>query len=267
MPEKTDYYLKQYSDTEEELIVFVVKTGYSLKLPDGSRDSVVYLGMVKDGEFTKERGLLDWLRHNGFLFKGKSYHFDKYGIYRVRASRQEPAKGIPRWLVRDVLAKDVPDPSLLAWKEHYLTPVVIERQGVELTLDREYDQYEGNLRTDKYDCNIYLETTEPGGEDVGRAGELYDDIVSRLAWWDEQARQYAAEKLLETANDWRDEEDPELTADDFTRRMTLTGFSVSSKGTLGLYSFFYSDAEMFAGHEIFCEGDTEHGFTDSSIQG
>ena len=49
--------------------------------------------------------------------------------------------------------------------------------------------------------------------------------------------------------------------------MTLTGFSVSAKGTLGLYSFFYSDDEMFAGHEIFCEGDTEHGFTDSSIQG
>ncbi|MBQ1355534.1 MAG: hypothetical protein IIY72_03575, partial [Solobacterium sp.] len=81
-----------YSDTEEELIVFVVKTGYSLKLPDGSRDSVVYLGMVKDGVFTKERGLLDWLRHNGFLFKGKNYHFDKYGIYRVRASRQDPSK-------------------------------------------------------------------------------------------------------------------------------------------------------------------------------
>ncbi|MBQ6532610.1 MAG: DUF2262 domain-containing protein [Solobacterium sp.] len=267
MPQRTDYYLKQYSDTEEELTVFVVGTGYSLKLPDGSRESVVYFGMVKDSVFSKERGMLDWIRHNGLLFKGKNYHFDKYGIYRVRASRQEPAAGLPRWLVRDVLAKDVQDTDLLAWKEHYLTPKVIERQGVELTLNRDFGQYEGYLSKDGYECNVYLETADRGDEDVGRAGELYDDIVSRLAWWDEQARQYAAEKLLETANDWRDEEDPELTADDFTRRMTLTGFSVSSKGTLGLYSFFYSDDEMFAGHEIFCEGDTEHGFTDSSIQG
>ena len=260
-------YSENYSSTIQDLTVLIVQTGFSLHLDDGARNSAVFCGMVLDGVFTKERAMLDWFVRNGFLFKGKDYKFNKYGIYRVRASRWENASGISRWLVREVFGEDARDETMLAWKERWQTPVVIERQGVELTLDRDYGQYEGILNKDQYYCNVYLETTEQGGEEVGRAGDVYDDIVSRFAWWDEQARIYAADELLETANDWRDEEDPELTADDFKKRMHLTGISVSSKGTTGEYSFFYSDDDMFAGHEIFCEGDTEHGFTESSIQG
>lgn len=267
MKQTISSYSEKYSNIEQELTVFVVNTGFSLHLDDGARNSAVFCGMVLDGVFTEERGMLDWFVRNGFLFKGKDYKFNKYGIYRVRASRWENASGISRWLVREVLAEDVQDDVMLAWKERWLTPVVMERQGVKLTLTRDYGQYEGILSTDKYYCNIYLETAKQGSEDIGRAGELFDDMISRLAWWDEQARQYAAESLLDNANDWRDEEEPELTAEDFKRRMRLTGISISWKEKLGEYSLFYSDDDMFAGHEIYCEGDTEHGFTESSIQG
>ena len=89
-------------------------------------------------------------------------------------------------------------------------------------------------------------------------------IVRDIARWDKDAREYACETILDNANEWRDEEDPEIIAESFISRIRLSGISISVSGD---YSMFYDDDDIFAGHVIVCEGDMKNGFTDSLIEG
>jgi hypothetical protein len=74
------------------------------------------------------------------------------------------------------------------------------------------------------------------------------DIISRLTEVDQQARNYAANQLLDLKNDvWLDEDEEELSADAFTTCMSIDSISFEEDGS---FQIWYADGDLFWGHSI-----------------
>src|SRR5262249_25964407 len=83
--------------------------------------------------------------------------------------------------------------------------------------------------------------------------------------WNARIRDYAAQKLLPLKNDvWLDDEEDELTADQFQEKMTLKGITVYPDGA---FEFWHDDGDLFWGHSILVSGNLTEGPTDANIPG
>lgn len=90
---------------------------------------------------------------------------------------------------------------------------------------------------------------------------LYDNMAEK----DHEFRSFAAENLTELANDrLEDSSSPEITTEDFIRRICLLEISVSADGS---FSAYYNDDDMFYGHVITVSGNTLNGVEDATISG
>lgn len=90
--------------------------------------------------------------------------------------------------------------------------------------------------------------------------QLQEDAAA----WDKKARRYAAEQLLSCAIEWQDEDEDELCADEFIRRIRIESVNVSQDGEFELY---YDDGDIFAGHVIIVSGNMEKGLYDAQFAG
>ena len=86
---------------------------------------------------------------------------------------------------------------------------------------------------------------------------------------DEKVRAFAAQELLDQANDWaRDaaegEEPEEITREQFMERMELDAIQISADGR---FEFWFNDGEMFWGHSIHVTGSLETGPERAQMEG
>jgi len=88
----------------------------------------------------------------------------------------------------------------------------------------------------------------------------------------ENAKRYAAVKLLELGNQWQmdnadsSEDYVPLTEDDFVNRMKLKEISLENINGVSEYTLCFDDGDIFWGHSIVVFGDMESGFTDAEMQ-
>ena len=83
--------------------------------------------------------------------------------------------------------------------------------------------------------------------------------------WDEKARRYAAEEMLENKiENWLEEGEAELTIEQFMANMRLNSITFGPGGNV---DFWFDDGDMFWGHAITVSGSLAEGFTDASIAG
>ena len=120
------------------------------------------------------------------------------------------------------------------------------------TFDERLDWFETKRDWLGQPVSVALGMATDGSTAVEDAARVFD----QAAEWDTRARNLAAKDLLTTANEWRDDSEPPLTADDFRRRMTLESVTVH----LGPYiQFYFNDGGLFAGHTIIATFDEEEG--------
>lgn len=88
--------------------------------------------------------------------------------------------------------------------------------------------------------------------------------------WDGSIRAFAAEKLVDLANQWavgseeETREPPEeVTAEQFMERMELESIQVYGNGS---FEFWFNDGDMFWGHSIHILGSLEEGPTDAHME-
>ena len=86
-------------------------------------------------------------------------------------------------------------------------------------------------------------------------------LLADAAGWDRRVREYAADELLELANDWSQDMDEdggavEVTREQFMERMELEAVQVEPDGS---FEFWFGDGWMFAGHSIRVTGSLENG--------
>ena len=81
-------------------------------------------------------------------------------------------------------------------------------------------------------------------------------------------REYAADDLLSSANDWaeqmEDEEPQEITKEQFMERMELESIEIRADGS---FEFWFADGDMFYGHSIHVSGDMEKGPDRADMEG
>ena len=89
--------------------------------------------------------------------------------------------------------------------------------------------------------------------------------------WDEKVRSFAADQLLEQANDWaqdaagnEDGEPEEITREQFMERLELDAVQISADGR---FEFWFNDGDLFWGHAIHVTGALDQGPEMAQMEG
>jgi hypothetical protein len=129
------------------------------------------------------------------------------------------------------------------------------------TLDRRADLFIGEA----------VWVGESIGLNLSESARVQAALITARALWQEQAewhrrvRQFAREELLPLKNSaWLDEDEPEVTPEEFDKRVTLTSITVNPDGS---FDFWHDDGDLFDGHTIQISGSLSEGPTHADIPG
>ncbi|MDD7294993.1 MAG: DUF2262 domain-containing protein [Oscillospiraceae bacterium] len=231
---------------------------------------------LQTGEFSHESGILTWMTNRNEENWG--YDFQSFEIYHIQARKSIPvvlqehtvAAWNHRYLVCKVMKKNVSDPRLDAMQARLKQPIVIEDAMGKFFLNRQFSCFESDVDWLGTSCNVLLNTDEEDGETAEKALEKFHMLYADLTGWDHRFRAYAAEKLVEGANDWLQDEleegeeaDP-ITEEDFARRIVISMIAIEADGSITVY---YDDDDMFWGHTIVVSINQNGEMTDADIAG
>ena len=157
------------------------------------------------------------------------------------------------------------DPDLKAILEEQKKPVTFWEEGLgTFTLDRRVNWFETAADWLGTEISLVFDREEDRGDCVRNAKALLSDA----AGWDRRVREYAADELLSTANDWagqmEDEEPQEITREQFMERMEPESIEVRADGS---FEFWFGDGELFYGHSIHVQGNLTDGPSWAQMEG
>ncbi len=204
--------------------------------------------------------------------KERIFDLHVLSIYRLRVQESLPTEHLPQGaslLVIEVLERSCQDARLEELLAAYRIPVVLEAPGCSpLTLNKSLDLFYGEGQWAGRDCSIHLEADARKAQTADNALHTLQILLADSVSWDQKACQFAANELVENANDWQDDEDeyaPEITADEFASRISISEISVSAEN--GAFELYYDDDDLFWGHVIIVSGNLTDGFSDATIAG
>lgn len=176
-------------------------------------------------------------------------------IIKFKGRVSEDGKGL---LLLD-LPEPAFDPDLKAILEEQKKPVTFWEEGLgTFTLNRQVDWFETEVNWLGGQISLVFDAEEDRAEALRKAKAL----LASAASWDKRVREYAADDLLASANDWA--EDGEITREQFIQRMELESIEIRADGS---FEFWFADGDMFYGHSIHVSGDMEHGPDDAAMEG
>ena len=202
--------------------------------------------------------------------------FREEEIYRVTARKKIPhelpegvsASAQNRLLVVEVLEENIPCSALDEVLAEYRKPVVLNDEELgELTLDKDYDTFEGVISWRDEDIDISLEVDSSSEDTWTAAVAAMKQMMTDQDRWDRDMRAFAARELTELACDWResaDEEVPEITDESFAQRIELTSIAMDPDGS---FSAYFDDDDMFFGHCVVVYGTLEDGVSSAVMAG
>ncbi len=168
-----------------------------------------------------------------------------------------------RYHIVKIIKRNVAEPRLEAIREKYLTPITIEDRAGTFCLNRKYEWFEGPIDWLGTPMEIILDKDSDSdtAEKALRTLHLFLDDAEK---WDKVLRDYAARQLTELANDWRQEDDPEITEEEFSKRIGAPKFHIDDKGD---FEAEYEDDDMFYGHWVVVYGDRDGTLKEAKIEG
>lgn len=233
---------------------------------------------VTTGEFSCEKGRLEWMIENIPGRVGWGYDFKQFGIYRIKARRSIPVELKPYmtdivnncYMVVEVMEEDASEPRLDEIREKISKPVIIKDELGKFVLDRSLSWFEGSVEWLGDKCSVSLNTDEEDGDTAIKALSVLKELCNDLKNWDNRFRTYAADKLTDLANDWRQEEEKSdedgepITKDEFANRIEISELTITPDGDLTLY---YNDDDMFWGHAVEIDANIDGELSDADIVG
>lgn len=137
----------------------------------------------------------------------------------------------------------------------------------EFELDKSVKTFEKQISWAGEEGNLYFDWDEDENT-LKAALETAYELFKNQKEWNMKIRRYAAEELIELANDWlQDNEEAEIdeiTKDMFMNFMELDSISVYPDGDFNLFFF---DGDMFWGHSIIVSGNIHGDLTSAEIAG
>ena len=159
------------------------------------------------------------------------------------------------------------DPDLKAILEEQKKPVTFWVEGLgTFALNRQVNWFETEL--DWLGTEVSLSFDRMDEAEMKQSQNTAKALLAGAADWDRRVREYAADELLSTANDWaeqmEDEEPQEITREQFMDRMELESIEIRADGS---FEFWFADGDLFYGHSIHVSGDMENGPDDAGMEG
>lgn len=274
-----EQFMQQFEKEEIEITVLIkesCKGGYVTG--DWVVPSVNFVASIDNetNELSRKEGRIVWIIERYPQRKGWGYNFKQYGIYRLLVRKCIPIELKEnqleimnnRYLLVKILEEDVKNDKLQEVKEYLQKPVVIKNELGVFTLDREYSWFECTMDWCGSEVFVTLETDEDCDETAYKAMDMLLKVANNKEAFDRQCKEYAADNLVELANDWLDEDDEDM-PDEITRELFMELIEISeicfySDGSITLY---YSDGDMFAEHAIEIDIDEDGVFSNAGIAG
>lgn len=204
---------------------------------------------------------------------------DRFGqevIYRVKARKKVPheapngvaASSLSQFLIVEVLEEDPPCPALEEVLAEYRRPVVVADEVLgELTLDKDYDVFEGHVLWRGEQIDVSLEVDAASEDSWTAARQAMKAILADQDRWDRDMRASAARELTQLASEWResaDQEAPEITEESFGARIELRSIAMDADGS---FSAYFDDDDMFFGHCVVVYGTLADGVVSAVMAG
>ena len=275
-------FYEMYEPEEQEVVALInrcIGGGYNWK-GNFWEMTVVTLGMVfcDTGKVIAKEERLDWPVTDEERNSDKGWgRFQSKQICRlkIRRMKEEWAKGlvVRPWCISQVVKAHEVCPELQAILDEYYKPVVLQDEVLgELTLNKDYDAFEGEIQWCGKDVNLSLEVNAESKPSWTRARSAAKKLLADCETWDKAMREFAAKNLTGLANDWlsQDEEnarDPEtapVTAEELAQRISLIDLTVTSGGS---FTAYFDCDEMFTDHAVTVYGSMKKGVKDAYIEG
>ena len=177
-------------------------------------------------------------------------------------SRQEYCS--KHYCLHKVLKSDIEHSALQAIKEEFLREVAINDPMLgKIVLDKNMGNFVSEVdwcagQDNASEVQLYLDVDEDNGETCTQSLSHAHTMFQAQEKFDRLMREYAAQNLLEDANNWIADDDEQsqlypngLSLEDFMKRIRLSELSIDSDGSI---SAFYDDDDIFWGHVIIVEG-------------
>ncbi|MEM7477362.1 MAG: DUF2262 domain-containing protein [Planctomycetota bacterium] len=187
--------------------------------------------------------------------------FPKHSIQRIRVFLSGDEF---RAVLEEPLPLDAPAPELEAIAQELQNPVIFPTEVFgDLFLNRSVNWFEGEATWNKQRVRVTFPVDEEQAHGV--ALKAAESLWLDQAKWKERIEKYAAEKLLAVKNDiWLEDDEPQVTSEQFIARMTLTSISFDSDGG---FEFWFDDGDLFWGHSIMVSGNLNDGPSDAAFHG
>ena len=225
-----------YGPKEQEVVALIKRCiggGYHNK-GDFWGMTVVTLGMVfcDTGKASPKEERLEWPERDGERGWGR-FRNEQICRLKIRRIKEEWAQNLVArpWCISEVVRAHEDCPELQAILDEYHKPVVIQDQVLgELTLDKDYDTFEGEIQWCGKDVSLSLEV----------------NAESKPSWT--RARS-AAKKLLADCDTWD---------------ISMTSLSVTSGGS---FTAWFDCDEIFTDHAVTVYGSLKKGLKTANIEG
>lgn len=138
----------------------------------------------------------------------------------------------------------------------------------EVFFEPKYNWYEGDLSFGEQVINVILDIgKEPDWSEIPFS--VVEDVGVRMAAFDRKCREYAADELLEGANEWLEDSDDEDKPEEYTREMFMELMELECMviGPAGAIQMGYADGDMFWGHTIMVDVSADGEIVDADIAG
>lgn len=275
-------FYEMYEPDEQEVIALInrcIGGGYNNR-GNFWEMTVVTLGMVfcDTGKVSTKEERLDWPVTDEESNSEKGWgRFGNEQICRlkIRRMKEEWAQNlmVRPWYISEVVKENEDCPELQAVLDEYHKPVVIHDEVLgELTLDKDYDAFEGEIQWCGKDVRLSLEVNAESKSSWTRARSAAKKLLCDCKAWDKAMRDLAAKNLTQLANDWlsQDEEnarnpktDP-ITEEELTRRISMIDLVVTSGGS---FTAYFDCDELFTDHAVTVYGSLKKGVKDANIEG
>ena len=269
----------KYEPQEQELLVLRHEGGGGSKHGDfwvASAYFLAYIDMKTDALY-KGDGRLVWPITDEEQKTGGCFgRFANETIYRVKARALLDRTVKPgmaesffnQFYVTEILEKSAHNPILEELLAEYQKPVVIQDDLLgKLTLNKQFSAFEGNISWLGHSVSIMLDVDKDNKGSWTKAKNAMRQMLEEQDKWDNEMRNFAAQELTSLANDWQTDDDankPEITNQDFAKRIQLLEFSITVGGS---FSAYYSDDDMFWGHSVTVYGTLKSGIRSAQMEG
>lgn len=202
--------------------------------------------------------------------------FRREAVYRLKARKKIPheapngvaASSLNEFLIVEVLEENSSCPALDEVLAEYRRPVVVADEELgELTLDKDYDVFEGHVLWQGEQIDVSLEVDAANEDSWTAARRAMKAMSAEQGRWDRDMRAFAARELTQLACEWResaDEEVPEITEGSFARRIELRSIVMDAEGS---FSAYFDDDDMFFGHCVVVYGTVADGVASVEMAG